>query len=443
MNVSNKIKGFVLKYPKMSSLGFALITPTVIVGSVNAFKLLTHMEHIGTIASNIAMTMICASFIGGFINILSEAISGMDGNDAYTPLKNLMRKSIKKNLNESIQKYNKKVFQLDKDDVIPYEQKNLTYHLNELTELFHKTIYTNEYIEESSLNELRELSKNKDEVSQKKWNYYKNFAKEYLVSFPIISSAINGNIRNENVALLFELMDKKLTNEDRKILNGKKDNRNRSYNYMLEYGNVEFFNQLPNSLKKYILNDTHLSKDRHNELNKQYNEARSINNKNIEKKEDVFFENKKENFINYETNESNKYLAYLKEEGYENHFKNNSNKIKMILNIKEATLAILSENNISLIEEELFLKSDIDKFFLHLADEVKLFNKIERIERAKGKSETDLSEKKHELLNNHAQIIDQLAQKVLEVSNTIENKLTQDLESKKEVNRQFLSQKLG
>lgn len=441
MNVSNKIKNFVFKYPKMSSLGFSLLTPALIIGSVNGFKLLTHVEHLSSIGSNIAVTMVIGSFLAGMINLLGEGLYAMDNDGDRAPLKNIMKKSIKKNLESSMHKYNNKVFQLDKDDVIPYNQKELTYQLKNLVNFIYNSVYDDGYANQSDLNELRNLSISKKEIDQKKWKYYKNFALEYLEGFPIVSNAITNKMDSENVLFLFELMDKKLTQEDKKELS-KIKNKNYAYFDMIENGPIEFFSQLPSSLKKQILNESSLSKDRHNELNQKYKENKNLA-KNQEKKEDVFFETKKETFVNYETPETNKYLNYLKEKEFEQNYHTNAKQIKMILNVKEAALAILLENNISLIEEELFLKNDIDKFFIHLSDELKLFNKIERIERAKGKSEEELTEKKHELLNNHSEIIHQLAQKVLNVSDTIENKLTQDLESKKEVNRQFLSQKLG
>ena len=78
-----------------------------------------------------------------------------------------------------------------------------------------------------------------------------------------------------------------------------------------------------------------------------------------------------------------------------------------------------------------------------MTDELKLFKKIEKIEKAKGVSQEVLKDKKNQLLESHQDLINSLADKVLNISNKIQEGLTQDLSAKQEVNRKFLSQKLG
>lgn len=441
-NQSNKFKSFLIKYPKMASLGFTLIAPTLILETVKFGEHITNTG-LSNLGVGITFTAMILSFGTGVVNLFLEATE----DESF--LKNKLKKSITNSLCNAMDRYNQKVFNLDKNEAFPFEQKNLRDNLSELVSLFDSLINEKSiYWKKSILLDLKNIKENKSESSQKEWNYYKNFVMEYMSGLQIFSDR-SSDLGQSVHEVLFDLFDNKLSHQDKKYLEEKivknkcNDLSNSIQDWLQAKDNI-LFKQLGKNAQKSIVDNMKLSQKKHDELLEIYGKAKKkVKNISNTKEKIVFEHEKKQEDIVFESDATNNYLNYIKKENININFKQLSHQINTILNVQQATLSILDENNPAFIQEQLFLKNDIDKIFLHISEEIKLFNKIEKLERAKGKSELQLVEKKQELFDSHQVLINSLSEKVLDISNKIHDNLIQDLSSKQEVNKKFLSQKLG
>lgn len=441
---TNKIKSFLIEHPKMTSLGFSLLMPTLILEATNLTEAITHTG-VSNLGAGFIVVGMFATFIVGILNLVLEA------SDDTSFIKNRLKKSLGKAVDSSVEKYNTKVFDLKNNDLFPQEQKHLKENLENLANFVKKVLLEDSaYYYEDIFYKIDGLKDSKKEESQNQWHYYKNFICKNFTGLPIISKSIKAHINQDKLVTLFELMDNKLTQTDlnyfEKIIKNKKGDLPHSIVEMLRHGPVEFFNQFSPKLKKAVLDNIDFSDSRYKELTAEYKKEQSLEVKKEEKVQlPSFFTNKKEEKkVMFENTPISNYLSYIKKDNFEQYQKKNT-QIETVLSLKGAILETLAENenNATFIQEELFLKNDIDKIFTHMTDELKLFKKIEKIEKAKGVSQEVLKDKKNQLLESHQDLINSLADKVLNISNKIQEGLTQDLSAKQEVNRKFLSQKLG
>ena len=115
---TNKIKSFLIEHPKMTSLGFSLLMPTLILEATNLTEAITHTG-VSNLGAGFIVVGMFATFIVGILNLVLEA------SDDTSFIKNRLKKSLGKAVDSSVEKYNTKVFDLKNNDLFPQEQKHL------------------------------------------------------------------------------------------------------------------------------------------------------------------------------------------------------------------------------------------------------------------------------------------------------------------------------